>query len=82
MPCRKPEGAWEYLVPLPHFLQKTRPGDGSSTARDMTRSMEGLAWSLGLVLPRPVTFTPTALPIRGPAGSGLRLARAKVPEGT
>ena len=32
-------------------------------------------------MPRPVTFTPTALPIRGPAGSGLRLARAKVPEG-
>lgn len=42
--------------------------------------MEGRAQSLGL-LPRPLTFTPTARPTRGPADSGLRLARAKVPEG-
>ena len=36
MPCREPEGACEYLVPLPPFHQQTKPGDGFSTARDKT----------------------------------------------
>lgn len=65
-------------------LSTSKQGLETGSARPETRHwpMEGRAQSLGLLLPRPVTFTPTARPTRGPADSGLRLARAKVPEGT
>ena len=80
-PCHaEPEGAWENLAPLPAFLQKTGLEVGPAWPETtLVNGRTGPETRSSLALASDI-YT-TASPIRGPADSGLRLARPKVPQG-